>query len=154
MQLGGLPGGERLRDSWAGWQNTWQLGLCGQQCLASGFPLLLWILFLGTDSQEDPPPPLKPGQESRNAYYGWLGVCLQCVRLTHRVEDTSDGHACPPSTPLTGFQVRVAPATPYPQISNMVPELPSCPLPYSKSTRSYHPFGCWGSQGAAQSPDL
>lgn len=41
MQLGGLPGGEQQRDSWQRQQNTWQLGLCGQQGLAFGFPLLL-----------------------------------------------------------------------------------------------------------------
>lgn len=106
VQPGGLPGGEQHRDSWAGRQNTWQLGLCGQQWVAapSGFPLLLWILFLGADSQEDPPPSLRPGQESRNAYYGGWGCAYNTCGLLTGLRTPLTGTPAHPPHPSLVFE--------------------------------------------------
>lgn len=79
VQLGGLPGGEQHRDSWARRQNTWQPRLCGQQGLAFGFPLLLWILFWGLTLGRTHPLSLGLGRNPGMLNGGWLGVCLRHV---------------------------------------------------------------------------
>lgn len=150
MQPGGLPGGEQLRDSWAGWQNTYLPGswaCVGSSALPLGFLCYLGFSFGGLTLGRTRLLPL--GLGGNPGLIWWLGVCLRHVQLTHRAEDTSGGQPAHPPRPSLDFESGRSHSTSGQRCGFWYPPPPtSRPLPYSKSTRSYHPLGCWVSQCA------